>query len=354
MAKSLKRIPLIAWFGGALLAFSFACVLWVMRTHAGEDVNSPPPQPGRTKVAGCYGYVDIEPGVAKLYRPGLVAKVVAHDNDVVEKDAPLVLLDDTEAKNNLARAQTALAVAELDLEKAKFLPVEHAEKIAGQNAAIAAKKVQLEGAEKKHELIQKALTDKSGGAEKSDLYTAEAMVRSLQEAIKGEEATLRGLEKFDPAIDVRRAEKQIAEKQTQVKLAQYALEQCAIKAPSKGTVLRIMVAQGDALGLNPREPAVIFCPDTPRIIRAEVDQEFANRLFLNQTALIRDDSTNTSVIRGKVTRLSDWFSHRRSMVQEPLQFNDVRTLECIITLDANEKIPLRIGQRVRVTMEGAN
>jgi len=34
---------------------------------------------------------------------------------------------------------------------------------------------------------------------------------------------------------------------------------------------------------------------------------------------------------------------------EPLQFNDVRTLECIIDLDPGQPI-LRIGQRVRVQL----
>ena len=96
----------------------------------------------------------------------------------------------------------------------------------------------------------------------------------------------------------------------------------------------------------------MFCPDGPRILRAEVEQEFASRLSLNQTVVVRDDSTNSPLCTGKLTRISDWYSHRRSMVQEPLQFNDVRTLECIITLDPSDKTPLRIGQRVRVTFEG--
>jgi hypothetical protein len=119
-------------------------------------------------------------------------------------------------------------------------------------------------------------------------------------------------------------------------------------------VLRVSVTEGDVLGPNPREPAVMFCPEGLRILRAEVEQEFAgrNHLWLNQTAVIRDDSTNSPLMTGKVTRISDWFSHRRSMVQEPLQFNDVRTVECIITLDSSDKTPLRVGQRVRVTFEG--
>jgi hypothetical protein len=50
-----------------------------------------------------------------------------------------------------------------------------------------------------------------------------------------------------------------------------------------------------------------------------------------------------------VIRVSDWYTHRRSILQEPFQLNDVRTLEWLIALDPGQQ-PLRIGQRVRVTI----
>jgi hypothetical protein len=97
---------------------------------------------------------------------------------------------------------------------------------------------------------------------------------------------------------------------------------------------------------------VLFCPSLPFIVRAEVEQEFAGRVAVGQKALIQDDATGGGSWTGQVKSISGWYSHRRSMLLEPLQFNDVRTLECIITLDAGQA-PLRIGQRVRVTLEGA-
>jgi len=35
---------------------------------------------------------------------------------------------------------------------------------------------------------------------------------------------------------------------------------------------------------------------------------------------------------------------------EPFQFNDVRTLECTVSVESGSR-PLRIGQRVRVTFK---
>jgi hypothetical protein len=57
--------------------------------------------------------------------------------------------------------------------------------------------------------------------------------------------------------------------------------------------------------------------------------------------------------KGRVESISDWYTHRRYMILEPLQFNDVRTLEAIIELDPGQK-PLKIGQRVRVTLPVAS
>jgi hypothetical protein len=80
-----------------------------------------------------------------------------------------------------------------------------------------------------------------------------------------------------------------------------------------------------------------------------VEQEFTGRVAVGQPALIQDDTSGAVTWRGKVRRLSDWYSHRRSIWQEPLQLNDVRTLECIIDLDPRQP-PLRIGQRLRVLL----
>ena len=78
-----------------------------------------------------------------------------------------------------------------------------------------------------------------------------------------------------------------------------------------------------------------------------MDQEVAFRVSVGQAVTIHDESSDPRVWQGRVTALSDWFPQRRSILQEPTQVNDVRTLECLITLDPDHP-PLRIGQRVRV------
>ena len=128
------------------------------------------------------------------------------------------------------------------------------------------------------------------------------------------------------------------------------MEDCLLSAPVDGTGLRILVGPGDMLAPQPKQPAVLFCANGQRIIRAEVEQEFARGVAVGQAASVQDETTaDGATWNGQVLRVSDWYTHRRSILEEPLQLNDVRTLECLIALDPGQP-PLRIGQRVRVTI----
>jgi HlyD family secretion protein len=100
-------------------------------------------------------------------------------------------------------------------------------------------------------------------------------------------------------------------------------------------------------------PALHFCPSGDRIIRAEVEQEYAGRVKKGQKATVQDETTGAGKWTGVVIGVSRWYTQRRDIRLEPMQFNDVRTLEVIIRLDDEGSSPLRINQRVRVKLDGA-
>ena len=186
-------------------------------------------------------------------------------------------------------------------------------------------------------------------APQDEVNVADARVQAASASVAVEEKKLKQLELVDPSIDIARAQAEVDAKRAMLDSARFACDECKIKAPSAGRVLRLSVGAGETIGTLPKQPPVQFLPDGPRIVRAEVEQEFANRVKEGQAADIQDDSKAGPVWHGKVVRISDWYTHRRSIVQEPLQFNDVRTLECIIQLDPQPQMP-RIGQRVRVLL----
>jgi multidrug resistance efflux pump len=295
------------------------------------------------------GHVDVEQGVQSLYptQPGRVAEVLVHEDQSVPAGAILFRLDERPAKFLVQQAQADLKAANAQLADARKLPEQHRSKIAQQRQAIAATQHRLSAA--RHVLVRKQNLVKSQQAPAEEAAAAGDLVKELEAAESGENEKLRELELFDPAPQIARAEADVAAKESRLEQAQYALAECSVHAPGAGKVLRLLISQGDILSAQPKQPAVLFCPTGPRIVRAEVEQEFAGRIALGQIASIQDDSKASVKWQGKVIRISDWYTHRRSILQEPLQFNDVRTLECIIELDPHQDAP-RIGQRVRVTL----
>jgi multidrug resistance efflux pump len=349
-------VRLAGWLGVALLTLSVAVAGWSVRSSAddGRAGTSPTAAAPAARPEGrtvCFGFGDVEQRINTLHplQPGQVTKVLARENDEVEAGAAILQMDDTLAQATLREARAALAEAEAQLTQAKKLPAQHREQLAGQEAVIRAKEHELEGAQASRD--QAVRLQKSTGGPVEDVKKAEALVAALQSVIKGEQAKLRGLEALDPQVGITRAEQRVEVCKAQIARAEFALKECKLTAPVKGTVLRLNVAEGDTLGPNPRQPAVEFCPAGPRVVRAEVDQEWAGRVYKGQPALVQDDANAGPSWRGRVSRVSDWFTHRRSILMEPQQFNDVRTLEIIVTLDPDQP-QIKIGQRVLVTLDG--
>jgi HlyD family secretion protein len=346
--NTLSRGTRVVWLLGlALLAVSLAGAGWILHgpnSEGPKDAEVAPSTSGLSAV--CFGLVDVEPGVTALYpvQQGRVVAVLVKEAEDVKSGAPLLRLDDRLAKMKVEAARADLKAAQAQLSQAKKLPEQHKAQVAAQTAAIEAKQEDLGGARSLHKRAQELAEKKV--INEAEVTAREATVKQLEAAVRAEQAKLKALQLLSPADGIARAEADVEAKQSQLEQAQLAVDECTLHAPQDGTVLRILVHNGDTFGAQSRQPALQFLPKAPRIIRAEVEQEFAGRVAVGQPATIQDDTTSSGTWTGKVLRIADSYSARRS-IQEPFQFNDVRTLECIIAIDPDQP-PLRINQRVRV------
>jgi multidrug resistance efflux pump len=293
--------------------------------------------------------VDVEPGLSALAPlvPGRVVKVEVTENQEVKAGAVLVRLDDFQARRQLQEAEADAANAREQAAQAEKLPARHKARLAQQQAALQAVQHRLTGARAALQLKQRL--EEKQLASSQETVAAAALVRELEALEQAEEARLSELKLHDATAGIKTARASLRVKEARLEQARRAVEECALKAPVDGTIMRLLVGPGDVLGAQAKQPAVLFCPAGKRIIRAEVEQEFAGRVAVGQLASVQDDARAGATWRGRVSRLSDWYTQRRSVVLEPTQMNDTRTLECIIILDAGQP-PLRIGQRVRVTL----
>ncbi len=359
------RISFFAWVGIFLLTASFVGAGLALRSRASDG---PAPAgtsaaPSASRRATVFGFVDVPGGLTNLYplQPGQVVEVLVKEGDTVEPGTPLYRLNDTPARAKAAQAKAALAEAKSKEKQARGMVVKHQADLQALEKEIAAYREQLAVAKGQLKFAQdqfKTFKDSSQGA-KPELDKAEGQVRQLERTIEAKEKSLEGARAVDPNTAVEEAEAAVQRYQAQLNEAEFGLRECTVTAKAKGTILQVNVTPGEVIGTSPLSPTqtprhpVVFCPAGPRIIRAEVNQEWANRVAKGQTALIQDDSSATTTWRGRVSYLSDWYTHRRSMVLEPLQLNDTRTMEAIIEVEPNQP-PLRIGQRMLVTLEGAN
>jgi multidrug resistance efflux pump len=354
MTITFRPLRILWVLGLALFVGSVTGAGWLYHFSAGyraraASADGLPPAGGPGIV--CYGLVDVESGITSLYplQPGRVAEVLVRENEAVAAGAPLLRLEDRAARLRVHEAQTALEAARTQLAQARQAPERHRSRLAQQRDAIAAVEHRLTAA--RHQLERKRELRQARQVTEADVAIAQEQVQELEVAARVEREKLAELGLHDPAQEVRRAEVEVDTFQVRLEQARHALDECVVKAPQAGAVLRILVGPGDVLSSPPTKPALLFCADGPRLVRAEVNQEFARRVAEGQPARVEDDVHAAATWRGRVLRVSDWYTQRRSPAQEPTELTDVRTVECLIALDAGQA-PLRIGQRVRVTIGG--
>jgi multidrug resistance efflux pump len=335
--------------GAAALTASAFYAAPLLKNGTGSKDSSSSAPPADSGVAIGFGHVDVERGLSKLHpaQPGRVTAIPAQENVPLKKGDVLVQVDDEAHRLLVAEAQADLKAAEADLAKAEKLPAQHAEGVKQQKAAVEAARHEKGKAEALLARLVKRIDAKIEGS-KEERDAAEEAVKQAAAAVKVQEAKLAALELLDPALEVERAQSAVAARRSKLKQAEHAVEECKLRAPAAGAVLRLQVAVGDLLGPNSPQPAVLFCPSEKRIVRAEIEQEFAARVRVGEHAELKDYARLEGKWAGKVKSVSDWYTQRRSILLEPRQFNDVRTLECIIELDSDAD--LKIGQRMIVTI----
>ncbi len=314
-----------------------------------EPANQPQGNFAAERSVVCFGYVDVEQGIVHL-RPSQSGRVVAvpvTENQRVQADSVLLRLDDVLAKYQVEEARADLKVAEAQLAQVKALPEQYQTRLAVQRDAIAAAQSRLSAS--RQVLIRKQHLEQSNLASAEDVRIAADQVKELEAAARIEQHKLRDMELQDPATQLATAEGNVLVRKARLEQSMHRLAECELRAPGAGQVLRVQAAPGDLVGEQGKVAVIDFCPDQPRIVRTEVPQGFVSNLKPGQAVMLQDDVHNAETWRGKVTRISDWYTQRRSVLQEPLQRNDVRTVECIVTLDPDQA-PVRIGQRMLVTL----
>lgn len=260
----------------------------------------------RDFVAIAKGKIDVEGGVIRLaaQREGLIQSVFVEEGDRVKKGQVLAQLDTRQAELGVAQARADLteAQARRTITQAR---ANAAEREAGRLTDLAATKaVPMQEADKARDEAR---------IQRGELATAAAAILVAQEKLKRE---------------------------------LFEIEARRIRAPLDGRIVRRSAKPGDGASIFNVTELFLLAPETDRIVRAELDEQFVASVRAGQRARILLDHDGKHAFEGKVTRLGEVFGARKLASDDPNERQDTRVIEMVVSVRNGQS--LRIGQRVQV------
>ena len=299
-----------------------------------------------------------------------VDRMLVTEGQTVNAGDPLVQFDDVLVREKVKQAQAELDAAREDLVKAetqkKVQPIQiealellvktGEDSLKDGNDQLATGKELFDRTLNLVNAIGRLYTDAEKAQQRREnleLRRAETMLKELTAKIEGDRKKLKMLRLVDPESDVRAAGQKIIGLTAKVAEAQNAINACVLRAKTAGVIEQIHAAPGMTFGPSTRTPVLWLLPTGKRVVRAEVETEFAYKIAEKEgrKVTIYDGSNFTLVYEGTLRRISTGYLPKRSQV-DSLTVNPTKVLECTIEVTDPTppgKPPLRIGQPVRVS-----
>jgi multidrug resistance efflux pump len=318
------------------------------------------------------GLVDTDPPPVDYRLPpvlpsGTVVKVHVKDGDEVKADQPLYEFDATIQEQDVKRAKAAVAYADTKVKEAEELAKQHAEnvKVADQSVQASERKMELTRAF--YKLVEKDVetffrTEKIPEADwperkksNATLYKANVDYDTTVNELNLTKAKRDQLKTANPQVKVDEAKAAVEQAKAELAKAQSAVDLCVVKAKAPGTIEQVTISPGTTMGVGTRAPALWLIPAGPRVVRAEVEAEFAHRVgpeIVGKTVTISDHTDPKLTYSGTVRRVPLVFMLKRASAENFLG-GDTRVIEAVIEVTDPApagRPPLRIGQRVRVNL----
>lgn len=324
------------------------------------------------------GTVDTDPspvqyGLPSVLQSGTVTQVFVKDNEEITAEMirankhALYAFDDTIPKAKLKTAKTAVAYANTKVKAAQEGVKQHDENIKIAKSVIenADRKCKLE--EQRYKIAEERVEEglKAQGRPKQeweklketnpDLFKARIDYDSALREKKLAEQQRDKLITADPQVLVNEAQAAVEQAKAEQDMAQAAVDLCVVKAQMPGTIAQVTIGPGATLGISTRTPALWLIPAGPRVVRAEVEADFAHRIgpnIVGRQVTIYDHTDTKLTYKGTARRPSDTFLLKRASAENFLS-GDTRVIEIVVDVvdpAPADKPPLRVGQRVRVNL----
>jgi multidrug resistance efflux pump len=344
-----------------------------------SDNKTDPSRANQEKLVGpvVMGTVDSDPqpieyrGLPPVLQSGTIAKVLVKDGDKVSAGGKLYVFDTSSLVPIHKVAQKAVEVTRKKYAEAKLGLMQHAEHVKNLQMAVELAGINKDLKTKTYNFIKGKLVEgyKLNNASitqeeidtrlnnEDKLFIANVDYIKALNDWKLQERELDTLKVAGEKIAnlIEQADAVVKQAEEEVARAQTAIDLCTIYAKVDGTIEQVTIGEGTTLGISSIKPALLLIPAGPRIVRAEIEADFAHRVttkLIDKEVTIYDNTNPKLTYKGKVLRISDTFLPKRSGNEGFLGTGTLVLEAAIKVIDAApaDLPPLRVGQRVRVDL----
>lgn len=338
-------LPILAAVVLALAAYS-------MSNSRPAQASAPPPSPPPTtsfpRSVGAVGLVEASTENIAVSVPvsGLVTRVMVEAGDAVKKGQPLFTLDDRDLSAEQKLRDTAVDLARAKLERLRQSP--RAEDIPPAEARVREAEQALADVQVQLRLIE-SVRDRRAIREE-DLLRRGVAVKSAEARLAEAQANLTLLKAGAWAPDIRIAEAELAQAESQVRRVQADRERLTVRASVSGTVLQCKVRAGEYAQAGPLVQPLMLLGATERLhLRADVDERDAWRVRPGAKAKgsVRGNSALTYPL--EFVRMEPYVVPKRNLTGDSTERVDTRVLQVIYAL--SKDAPVYPGQQMDVYIE---
>jgi multidrug resistance efflux pump len=334
----------------AVVAFSF--MSWhLAKSHQPTPDVEPPVAPSRNPfvntIAGA-GLVEPRSENIKVAAvvPGTVAVVCVRVGQQVEPGEVLFKLDDRQRQADLVVQRAAVAEAEANLRRARQAPRTEdlppsAARLEKAQAELAAQKDLWDRAK---ELVSRKVLSQEEFFQRQQAYLA---AKAHCSQVEAEDVRLRsGTWQEDLAV----LEAQLARAQSLLRQAEMELDRLQIRAPIRGTVLKVDVRPGEYVGTPPGQTLLVLGEIEQLHVRVDIDEQDLPRFRpgLPGTGYVRGDAN--SPIELKFVRVEPYAEPKKSLTNAGNERVDTRVLQVVYALE-NPTSVVYVGQQLDVFLD---
>jgi len=338
-------IPTLA---AIVLALASVAVVKSRTVHASVPPPSAPPVASFSNKVGAVGLVEAASENIAISLPvsGLVTSVAVKAGDHVAKGQRLFSLDDRDLRAELALRETALTVAQAKLDRLRSMP--RLEDIPPAEAKVREARELLADAQVQWNLMD-GVKDKRAIREE-DLQRRRLAVAAAQARVDQADAELKLLKAGSWAPEIKIAEAEVAQAQSQIARTQADLDRLTVTAPIAGAILQCKVRTGEFAQAGPLpQPLILMGSNGELHVRADVDEQDASRVTASAPAIASPRGNAAAKLNLRFVRFEPYVIPKKNLTGDNTERVDTRVLQVIYALDRNA--PVYAGQQLDVFIE---